>query len=118
MKHNFKHIDVSYLNYTAAGDKKFMLDMIHMFETEAMLTSNEMKNAFESKNWHELHNIAHKAKNQLLIVGAKNLVDKMKDLQIWCENGTNTENYAQYVHDFSTGIKEIIDELAMLKSEL
>jgi len=92
--------DLKYLQQMTGNDSTMMTEMIELFLNQLGEMREDIRVLTEQKNWHELSRMAHKIKSSALVMGATQMVDDMKELELLAKEGRNTEKFPDYVARF------------------
>jgi HPt (histidine-containing phosphotransfer) domain-containing protein len=110
-ENKIKHIDFTYINEVTDGDKDALAKILKLFIRQVNDNINELLNGLHDNDYHKICFYAHKAKNDLLVVGMKTLSIKMKELETLAKKNENSPLFAQlislYIKDTQIAISEI-----------
>lgn len=85
----YKHIDLSYLDLMADGDRDMKKTMLGMLLEEPAEEMQLMREHAKNEDWEALHQVSHKMKSTLSFVGNEEMVALNKEIE------TNARNVAQ-----------------------
>jgi len=97
-------MDLKYLQQMTNNDSQIMKEMIELFLNQLAEMREEIVLLVTDKNWFELSRLAHKIKSSALIMGAEQMSEEMKDLELLAKEGKNPEKYPDYITRFNTMI--------------
>ena len=111
MENNSKLIDLSYLNEISDGSNELINDLVYLFFKQIPEYQIALNDYYDKKDWDNLSRIAHKAKSAILMVGMKDLANKLKKLEENAKEGRNINEYqeiiAKFVRESNTAVKEL-----------
>jgi HPt (histidine-containing phosphotransfer) domain-containing protein len=93
------------------GDKSISAELIDIFRQQIREFSETMKDLHASGSFSELGQLAHKAKSSVAIMGMTNLAALLKEMELDCRQGTNTQNYIGIIGKFRDETAEAVNEL-------
>jgi HPt (histidine-containing phosphotransfer) domain-containing protein len=111
-------VDLSYLREMSGGNSELILEMISIFNTQAVEFAEEMDRLLDSKQYELLGKLAHKAKSSVSIMGLENLAQGLKDLENFTREGKNESSYAAIVENFKQETSEALKELNIVAQNL
>ena len=85
-------------------DSQIMKEMIELFLNQLAEMRVEIELLFNEKKWFDLSRLAHKVKSSALVMGATQMADEMKELELLAKDGKNPEKYPDYIAQFNTMI--------------
>ena len=97
-------MDLKYLQQMTGNDSQIMKEMIELFLNQLADMREEIELLVNDKNWFELSRLAHKIKSSALVMGAEQMSDEMKELELLAKEGRNPEKYPDYIARFNTMI--------------
>jgi HPt (histidine-containing phosphotransfer) domain-containing protein len=104
-------MDLKYLQQMTGNDSQIMNEMIELFLNQLAEMRVEIELLLNEKKWFELSRLAHKIKSSALVMGAEQMSDEMKELELLSKDGKNPEKYPDYIARFNTMIDLIEIEL-------
>jgi HPt (histidine-containing phosphotransfer) domain-containing protein len=109
------YTNLDYLREITDGDKGIIKELIELFIMQVPDFITNLHTYYDSGEYILLGKEAHKAKSSLQIMGMSELEKEMKTLQLRTIDGTDVENYPEYIRHFETQCTVAIQEL---KAEL
>jgi len=103
--------DLKYLQQMTGNDSHIMKEMIELFLNQLAEMQEEIESLLNDKKWFELSRLAHKIKSSALVMGAEQMSNDMKELELLAKDSKNTEKYPEYVARFNSMIDTIEMEL-------
>jgi HPt (histidine-containing phosphotransfer) domain-containing protein len=111
MPHQYKYIDMGYLEEMSAGKQELIYEMVGIFIKQVPEFIEKMKEYIAEENWTALGKISHKAKASAAIMGMTNLADDLKAFELLTNTRINKTDFKKKVNDFEkrfqNGIKEL-----------
>jgi len=107
----YRYINTEYLEMVTGGDKGITEELIGIFRQQIAEFGEKMKSLYDSRSYAELGLLAHKAKSSVAIMGMNNLATQLKELELNCRQGTNTQNDANIISTFRDETSAAINEL-------
>ncbi len=114
-KHNFKFVDLSYLESIGDDDGQFKNDLLRIFREQIPKLMTQMTDCLKMKNYAELGAVAHKAKSSVAMLGIKKLKNDMEKLEHDAKLNINTGEYASIIERFDEISTLVLDEIKDLK---
>jgi len=112
-----KYIDFDYINEVTDGDKDAIIKILNLFVNQVNEITKELLNAIQDKDNQKMRFFAHKAKNDLIVVGMKSLSVKMNELEVLAKKEENSILFAQitslYIKETQLAIIEIHEIINM-----
>ena len=93
------------------NDSQIIKEMIELFLNQLAEMRVEIELLFNDKKWFELSRLAHKIKSSALVMGAEQMSDEMKELELLAKESKHTEKYPDYIARFNTMIDVTEKEL-------
>jgi len=84
------------------NDSQIMKEMIELFLNQLAEMRVEIDLLFNEKKWFELSRLAHKIKSSALVMGAAQMAEEMKELELLAKDGKNPEKYPDFIAQFKT----------------
>ena len=94
--------DLKYLQQMTDNDSASMNEMIELFLNQLAEMRLDIKTLADSENWCELSRLAHKIKSSLLVMGAEQMANDMKELELLAKEGKSVQKYPDYIARFMT----------------
>lgn len=98
-------IDLSYLDEVAGGNAEFIIEMIDIFLQQTPGYVDNLKQAFEEKDWKKIAEISHKIKPTLAFIGLHQEQQEMANIE---HQARAEENYEGIKASFE-GLCNIFD---------
>lgn len=111
MPHQFKYIDLGYLEEMSGGKQELIFEMIEIFIKQVPEFFDKMKENIDEENWIALGKISHKAKASAAIMGMTELADDLKAFELMTNTKINKLDFTKKVNDFETIFQKSIEEL-------
>ena len=108
-------IDLTYLKTTTGNDTNVILELISIFTSQLPELKEGIQTYYKQKDWKNLKEIAHKAKNSFMIVGAENQADNLKKIEIISQDEKNRSQLAPLIENFLKSCEKIVEEIEQLK---
>jgi HPt (histidine-containing phosphotransfer) domain-containing protein len=109
------HIDLTYLKQIADNNKEFMVEMIEMFLQKTPEALLQMQEYLNTKNWHELRNVAHRIKPSFSYIG----ISEIHRLLAAIENNSETRTNLTEIPEMLDKVQHACEEAyAELKTEI
>ena len=109
--------DLNYLKNMSGGAFEIMKEMIDLFIEQVAEISEEMRTAYDKKDWIILGKLAHKAKSSVSIMGMTDLAISLKNLEHAAAEGINIESYKPIVDQFVSDCSDAVEELTKYLEE-
>jgi PAS domain S-box-containing protein len=106
-----KAYDLVYLEKTCLGSKEFMLEMLEAFISDTPLCIADMKKALASSDYERIYSAVHKLKGMLVMIGAKNIREKIKELESLCKKRIQPEKIAAKCNHLENICITIVEEI-------
>jgi HPt (histidine-containing phosphotransfer) domain-containing protein len=103
--------DLTYLLSMTEGNKELILEIIDIFVVQVEEFWIEMQDLLNKKDYDSLGKLAHKAKSSVAIIGMQAMSKKLRELEILCMEGKNSEKYQDVISDFKSECLIVIQEL-------
>jgi len=103
--------DLKYLQQMTGNDSSIMKEMIGLFLAQLSEMRVDIDFHMESHNWIEISRLAHKIKSSSLVMGALQMSEEMKELELMSKEGKDTEKYPEYIARLNTMIDIVEMEL-------
>jgi len=107
----YRYINTEYLEMVTGDDRGITEELIDIFRQQIEEFGGKMKELYDSGSYSELGLLAHKAKSSVAIMGMNNLAGQLKELEMECRQGTNTQNYPNIIGTFRDETTAAINEL-------
>jgi len=107
----FMITDLKYLQQMTGNDSQIMKEMIELFLNQLDEMHVEIESLLNDKKWFELSRMAHKIKSSALVMGAEQMSNDMKELELLAKESKNTEKYPEYIARFNSMIGSVEKEL-------
>jgi HPt (histidine-containing phosphotransfer) domain-containing protein len=107
-------IDLTYLRTTTGNDTAVILELIGIFTAQLPELKKEVETAYKQKDWHNLKETAHKAKNSFMIIGAQEEANNLKQIEMMATQ-EDTHNLDLLVENFLESCKKVAEEIKQLK---
>lgn len=111
-------VNLDYLRDLADGSVEFMEEMIDMFFEQAPESINDIQTAMSEKDYPRLRAYAHKMKSSVSIVGADDLLTKLKTCETNAATETNVEDLPALVEAIVKETDEVLEILKEKKGDL
>ena len=108
-------IDLTYLKISTGDDQAIIKELINLFVRQLPDLKNGIVNAYKAQQWHELKEIAHKAKNSFEIMGVTEQAEELKQIEIMAGNEAETPQLKTLIDKFIDTCKIVLDEINELK---
>jgi len=110
-----KTADLTYLLNIAEGKNELIIEMIDIFVDQVGEFKSEMQDLYNKKDYDSLGKLAHKAKSSVAIMGMDYLAQKLKELELLCNEGVNSNMYPELISIFVSETELAIGELQKYK---
>jgi HPt (histidine-containing phosphotransfer) domain-containing protein len=117
MKKENKYIDMQYLN-EVSPNKDFQHKIFQLFRGEVLSFENQMKTAYETGNFVELADLAHKAKSSVSILGMKKQAEEMKQLQNDINDNVKKDTYLTTITSFIEACYAALEEISEIEKTI
>ncbi len=107
-------IDLTYLKTTTGNDSAIIKELIQIFTTQLPELKEGIASAYEQKNWHNLKEFAHKAKNSFEIIGASEEATNLKNIEILATNEENGDKLLPLIETFLQSCEIVSVEISKL----
>ncbi|MDF1551321.1 MAG: Hpt domain-containing protein [Bacteroidales bacterium] len=107
-------IDLTYLRTTTDNDKAVIQELIQIFVTQLPEIKRSIVSAYEHENWHELKELAHKAKNSFEIMGLRNQADELKRIEKIAQKDKPDPELKVLISSFLKTCEIVLDEIKNL----
>lgn len=108
-------IDLTYLKTTTDNDKTLIEELLRIFVLQLPSLKNNIVTAFDSKDWNQLKETAHKAKNSFEIIGAKKEADELKQVEKIAGSDMDKTQLNLLINNFLDSCEIVLDEIENLK---
>ncbi|OQY05684.1 MAG: hypothetical protein B6I20_00665 [Bacteroidetes bacterium 4572_117] len=106
-------INLNYLKVNTDNDVTMITALLEMYKSQIQVQKLGLQKAFDEKNWGELGEVAHKAKNSFQIVGMQDEANNLQQLEILCQKEQDIHLYKDFLDRFivacDNSVKEIED---------
>jgi HPt (histidine-containing phosphotransfer) domain-containing protein len=109
-----KMIDLTYLKNTTGNDNSLIAELIGIFKSQLPEFKNDIETAYKQRNWQNLKESAHKAKNSFTIVGAEKQAAELKQIEMIASKEENLQQLAPLIENFLKNCEEIAHEINQL----
>ncbi|MBO6515894.1 MAG: Hpt domain-containing protein [Bacteroidia bacterium] len=99
------------LEALASGDKAFVDKMVDMFIQMAPESVDRMVTALADNDLEDLGAAAHKVKPSIDMMGIVSLKQKIRDLEQWGKNRTNTELISPLLDEVINTLNDVVQQL-------
>lgn len=106
-------VDLSYLRDMSEGNDGFVQQMISIFKTDSPKLINEMRAAFEGKEWEKLSKVAHKYRSPTVIMGMKSVSELAEKVEY---NDYSKENFSEIESLISQIDKQSIEAINYIQT--
>lgn len=113
-----RYVDLTNLKELANDDKDFMLEMIEKFLQKTPEELNALTVQTKDKNWAELRKVAHKLKQSLSFIGAKELKESVASIEEYCIEGSNLDEIPKLVKNLQESCEQLFKELKLKVKEM
>ena len=103
--------NLKYLQQMTGNDNGMMKEMIELFLNQLVEMRVDIEFLVDNQNWFELSRVAHKIKSSALVMGAQQMSDEMKELELLAKEGNDIEKYPDYITRLNTMIELTEKEL-------
>jgi len=103
--------DLKYLQQMTGNDSQIMAEMIELFLNQLAEMQEEVESLLNEKKWFELSRLAHKIKSSALVMGAEQMSNDLKELELLAKEGKSTEKYPEYIARFNSMVDSVEKEL-------
>lgn len=97
------------------GNNELILEIIDIFVIQVEEFWNQMESLYNSKDYDALGKLAHKAKSSVAIMGMNTVSNKLKNLELYCHEEKNIEQYEEIISSFKSECLVVIQELLEYK---
>ena len=111
-----KNTGLNYIIESTEGNTKLISEIIDIFVIQVNEIWIDMLRLYEDKNYIALGKLAHKAKTSVAILGMESQAQKLKELEIMCQNGKEHDLYPKYIAEFKSECSRKIEELLEYKN--
>jgi PAS domain S-box-containing protein len=106
-----KAYDLVYLEKTCLGSKEFMVEMLETFISDAPLCIADMKKALASFDYERIYSAVHKLKGMLAMIGAKDIREKIKELESLCKKRIKPEKIVAKCNHLENICVTVVEEI-------
>jgi CheY-like chemotaxis protein len=106
-----KVYDLVYLEKACLGSKEFMLEMLEAFISDAPACIADMKKGLASSDYERIYSAVHKMKGMLMMIGAKNIKQEIKELESLCKKRTKPERIAAKCNHLENTCLIVVEEI-------
>lgn len=117
MNESFKVISIAQVEDIAAGDERFVKELVDIFLTQIPDFSAKILTAYKTENWIVLAREAHTAKSSVMTFGMEETSKLLKKIQLNCEESDLTD-VPEMVDKVINDLDAAIPELERLKNTL
>lgn len=103
-------INLNYLKKTTNNDKEIILQLVDIFKSQLPELKEGIISAYNKKNWPDLKNAAHKAKNSFKMMGLEESSENLKNIEQECAK-TDEINCDKMIEYFLSEYDAIVNEL-------
>ena len=115
LQSGYFHIDLGLLNERSDGDMDYYKEMLEIYSTTMPEYLNEFNDYYETRNWKELFNQAHKMKAPAALFGANKLKDTLQGLELLNPDSFDEMDVDDMVKSVNTltnhSVREVLTEL-------
>ena len=108
-------IDLTYLKNTTGNDSAIIKELIQIFTAQLPELKEGIVGAYTQKNWNNLKEFAHKAKNSFEIIGASDEAANLKNIEILAADKQNGDRLSPLIESFIKSCEEVSREISQLK---
>jgi len=108
-------IDLTYLKTTTGNDSAIIKELIQIFTAQLPDLKQDIEVAYTQKNWHDLKELAHKAKNSFEIIGASEEANNLKNIEIMAAKEKNADKLAHMIENFLKSCENVSREISQLE---
>jgi hypothetical protein len=91
--------DLKYLDEISAGDKDFIIDMLHDFVVNTPETLKELKVYIDASNYDEIYKVVHRFIPTYEYVGAEKIKDNLREIEAFTKQNTNIDKICLLYYD-------------------
>lgn len=113
-----KHIDFKYLNEATDGNKDAVKKILELFVKNVGENTDKILNALHDKDFNQVFNNAHKAKNELYVVGMNSLADKISEMENNARKNEDISVYAQFISLYIKETQLAVEEVSEILKEI
>jgi HPt (histidine-containing phosphotransfer) domain-containing protein len=113
--HNYKYINLEYLELLSEGDVEMTNTIIEMLIKEIPTELDKMEIANANKDWEELFVIAHKMKSTLSYVGNESMISANSQIENSTRHKQNFDIIADKLETLLSLCTKVVDELTTAK---
>lgn len=106
------------LEALASGDSAFVNKMVDMFIQMAPESVDRMVTALADDDLEDLGAAAHKVKPSIDMMGIVSLKQKIRDLEQWGKNRTNTDQIPQLLDEVINTLNDVVQQLKARNSTI
>lgn len=110
-----KLFDLSHLRQLALGDEDFIQEMIEIFISSSEEILNEMKAAYENKEYEKLGSLAHKIKPSIDTFLVEPLRETVRHIEQAHKTGSSSSEIDEWMMHFSLVLELVLSELKVQK---
>lgn len=111
METKLRHISISYLEKITEGDKEIAIKILNLFIVQVGENIENLLIALHDNNFQKIKFYAHKAKNDLNIIGMDSLAEQMKELEILAKKELPSKRYAEIISIYIKESQLAIDDI-------
>ncbi len=104
-------INLDYLKTTTNNDQETILALLDIFKSQIPELKLGIISALDRKNYFDLREAAHKAKNSFQILGMQNEANNLHILELLCSQKKDIHLYEGYVNRFIADCKDAVNEI-------
>jgi HPt (histidine-containing phosphotransfer) domain-containing protein len=109
-KHEYLHINLSYLYEIADDDIDFVKEMISDYIEKVPEQYTELKKVFSEQDFEQTRFIAHKIKSSFQFMGARQLIELAYSIEQRSQT-SDTETITQNLNVMEPLVEQVLDEL-------
>lgn len=108
------NIDLTYLNEISGGDNAFIKEMLDLFLNTTAIEVNEFDSLLANQNYEGIGQLAHKMKAPIQMLGASELFEKVRALEMIGKSKTNLESIPNLINEIKASIENLKAEISKL----
>lgn len=111
-------VNLDYLRELADGSVEFMEEMIDMFFEQAPESLQDIETAMAAKDYERLRAYAHKMKSSVSIMGANDLLELVKQVEVNAATNSNLDDLPVLCDKVKEETLKAIEQLKVEKEKL
>lgn len=102
-------LDLTYLSEISGGDNGFVKEMLELFNNTTAIEAQQFNELLSQQNWDGIGQLAHKLKAPIQMLGASELFNIVKNLELFGKEKVNLNEVPQMIQR----VNELISSLSI-----